>query len=295
MAEKVPVLWPWQGGKARLAPWIANRLPPHRVYVEPFAGTAAVLLAKVPSPIEVLNDANGDIIAVYRCLQDPGLSRQLWRRIRWTPVSRAEWIKAHEPPDESDLVEQAARFLVRMLQGFGGKPNASAWGGGVGDDIHLRINRFLHRLRPVADRLQAVVLETGDWATVVTRYEREDTVVYCDPPYLTATDHNTYTMGSWTETEQDRLIAWALHTPAMVILSGYDHPIYDALRQAGWHQEFRRLSVSVLGRTRASRLAGGHLDPETHYRQDCVWWSPSAWQQARRQLNWFDDASVEEQ
>ena len=30
--EKVLVLWRWQGGKARLAPWIANRLPPHRVY-----------------------------------------------------------------------------------------------------------------------------------------------------------------------------------------------------------------------------------------------------------------------
>ena len=284
---EIPVLWPWQGGKARIAHWIADRLPPHRVYVEPFAGTAAVLLAKAPAPIEVLNDANGDIIAVYRCLQDPVLMRRLWRRICWTPISRAEWERAKEPVTE-DLVEQAARFVVRMVQGFGGKPNASAWGGGMGDDIHLRTDRFLRRLRPAAQRLHAVVLESGDWQTVVNRYERPDSVVYLDPPYLTSADHNAYTMGTWGESEQADLIEWALQTPAMVLLSGYDHPIYDALRNAGWHQEFRRLPVSVLGRTRASGLAGSHLDAEAHYRNDGVWWSPRAWSQARRQMTLWD-------
>lgn len=124
----VPILFQWQGGKSRLADWIVPRLPPHRAYVEPFAGTAAILLAKPPSPIEVLNDLNEDIVTVYRCVQDPRLWRRLYRRLRWTPISRVEWEQAIEPTD--DPVERAARFLIRHVQGFGGKPGGGAWGGG---------------------------------------------------------------------------------------------------------------------------------------------------------------------
>lgn len=287
---EIPVLWPWQGGKARLAHWIADRLPPHRAYVEPFAGTAAVLLAKSPSPIEVLNDANGDIIAVYRCLQDPSLTRRLWRRMRWTPLSRAEWERAHEPIAD-DVVEQAARFLVRMTQGFGGKPGASAWGAGLGQDVDTRIARLLRRMSAVADRLQHIVLEQGDWATVVARYERVDTCVYGDPPYLSATDSDAYTVGAWTETEQAMLIDWALTTPCLVVLSGYDHPVYDRLRGAGWHQEVRRHAVNIVARTASRGIAGGHLNVDRDYRQECLWWSPRAWAQANRQLTLFDDVT----
>ncbi len=281
----VPILWPWQGSKARLADWIAERLPPHRAYVEPFAGTAAVLLTKQPAPIEVLNDFNGDIVAVYRCLQDTGLTRRLYRRLRWTPISRAEWNRAHEPVAD-DIVEQAARFLVSMWQGFNGKPSASTWGGGLGDGIEPRIRRFLERLQVVADRLSGVALEHNDWQTVVTRYERPDTLIYLDPPYLMDHDRNAYGCGYWTETEQQRLIDWALQTPAMVMISGYDHPLMQQLVEAGWHRELRRLPVNVLGRTEQSgRIQGLRTED---YRVENLWWSPHAWSHANRQLTVFD-------
>jgi len=51
----------------------------HVVYTEAFAGGAAVLFAKEPSKVEVINDLNGELINFYRvCKLDfEGLKREV--------------------------------------------------------------------------------------------------------------------------------------------------------------------------------------------------------------------------
>lgn len=45
----------YHGGKWRLAEWIIGFFPPHRVYVEPFGGTASVLLQRAAGRQQALD------------------------------------------------------------------------------------------------------------------------------------------------------------------------------------------------------------------------------------------------
>lgn len=70
----------YYGGKTVHAQRIAALLPAHRHYVEPFAGSLAVLLAKRPSAMETVNDLDGRLMCVA-----PG-TRVLTADYRWVPA-----------------------------------------------------------------------------------------------------------------------------------------------------------------------------------------------------------------
>lgn len=105
----------YPGAKSRIANWIVNNMPKHTVYLEPYAGSLAVLFNKPRCHIETVNDLHGEVVNFFRVLRDD--PDELKRLIELTPYSRAEYDLAYQ---ESDVdVERARRFCVRCWQGFG--------------------------------------------------------------------------------------------------------------------------------------------------------------------------------
>lgn len=66
-------------------------MPDHSCYVEPFAGGAALLFAREPAKVEVLNDINGELVCTYRVVQHH--LEELVRQFKWALASRKmfEW------------------------------------------------------------------------------------------------------------------------------------------------------------------------------------------------------------
>lgn len=171
----------YYGGKQALARQIVPLLPPHRIYLEPFAGGAAVLFAKPPALRETLNDLDGTIVRFWRALRDR--PEDLAAAVAMTPYSRGEWLASREPAD--DDVEAARRLLVNVDQSFaqsratwrpGQLTGCGRWRPGVWQNLPPR-------LIAAAERLSGVSLEQGDALELIPRWDRADAVIYADPPY----------------------------------------------------------------------------------------------------------------
>lgn len=235
--DRQPVKPPfaYYGGKMQLAPTIASLLPKHDHYVEPFAGSLAVLLAKQPSRAETVNDLDGDLVTFWRVLRDR--PDDLCRAVEMTPHSRSELSSAWE--DASDELEQARRVWVRLTQSRGHSLKRTGWKFSRRIEVgHAaqRVAAFADRMPDSAARLRGVSLENRDALEVIRDYGSEPTAcLYVDPPYLGSTRATNYRV-EMLQDEAHVALADALNEcKASVVLSGYDAPLYAELFD-GWHR-----------------------------------------------------------
>jgi len=213
------------GNKDAIASEVWRRFGDVRNYLEPFAGSAAVLLMRPGGAkgIETINDADGFV-------------SNFWRAVAADPDEVLRW--ASGPPNEADLharhlwlVNQDQQFLERLM----GDPDwfdakvagwwvwGSLWWIGrgwclgqgpwvvidgefkarpEGDDRpgvrrqipHLsykRVGRINQEtLRELADRLREVRVVCGDWTRVLgaALKIKKMNAVFLDPPYGSGTD-----------------------------------------------------------------------------------------------------------
>lgn len=217
------------GAKWAMASWIIDRLPAHVCYVEPFGGSAAVLLTKQPSRHEVLNDIDGDVVTFFRVLRTQ--PEELARQAVMTPHSRAELELAFEPAD--DDLERARRFFVRSWQTYGGYRRTGQTGfrfDSKRDDYNgtLMWARAPLKLLPAAARLKRVIIEHDDWRRVIDRYDGPETVFYCDPTYLAATRTAKYEYHhEMTPADHEELLGRLQTIQGMALVSGYRSELYD--------------------------------------------------------------------
>ena len=89
MTRTIPAPFPWFGGKKRVADTVWRALGNPDNFVEPFAGSLAVLLARPHAPrTETVNDSDGLLI-------------NFWRAVKHDPEAVAE--AAFYPINECDL------------------------------------------------------------------------------------------------------------------------------------------------------------------------------------------------
>ncbi len=171
-------IWGSPAGKKRIAERLVAMLPAHRAYVEPFAGSAAVLFAKDPVAVEAINDADPEIARAYKILKAL-TARDLGRlrKMDWVgDEARFKGLIDETPRDDATWLHRflyLTHFSYGKMRGKSFSPSVS----GVEAKTIDRIEKF-------APRLKKVRVFGGDYRKVVEKFDGKDTVHFLDPPYF---------------------------------------------------------------------------------------------------------------
>lgn len=166
----------WPGGKTRLLKHILPLFREHNLYVEAFGGGLAVMLGKERSRAEIVNDANGELVNLYRYAQFH--LDALIQEVAFTLNSRANLAALVVQPGLTGL-QRAARFLLRNRMSFGGNGRDFA----VTRDASPSRENVLECLRALSARLDKVNVENLPYERLFRLYDRADTLWFLDPPY----------------------------------------------------------------------------------------------------------------
>lgn len=269
MTVTAPVIR-YHGGKFRLAPWVMSFFPPHRIYCEPFGGAAGVLVQKPRAYSEIYNDLDGDLVNLFRVMQDDALRAKLTELLAHTPYAREEFDRAWKPA--RSRLERARRLIIRAQMGFG---SAGATKGTTGFRIDTKREyetaqhvwaMYPSNLAAIGLRLTGVLLENKPAIDVMRNHDTPDTLFYVDPPYVHTTRCRITGKGSargyrheMDNADHAELLDALLGLTGMVVVSSYPNPLYDE-RLQGWERH-----------TTTARISGGR---GTATREEVVWINP---------------------
>lgn len=224
---------------------IINNFPPHRSYLELYAGSLAVFFNKDKDILETINDINGRLVNMYTIMRTK--PEKLKRAVHMTLYSREEYELSKTV--SADSLEDARRMLVRCWFAVGGKTNSDKIGfkrniSYNGPFNCYEWNDMPNRIQIAAERLKDAQIENKDAVTLLKEMNDPDTLVYADPPYLNETRKSKhYSDEMSTQQHIDLLRALKEHA-GPVILSGYDSELYNEYL-SDWYQIRTKVIVGI--------------------------------------------------
>ena len=244
---------------------IVPLIPKHMVYVEPFAGSCAVLFKK-PYPAvtnidhyrEVINDTDKDLINFFTVLRDNG--EALCEKLTLTLYSEEEYRRANVI--ECDDLERARRFYIKVMMSFGSKVSNGWKRKFNSENCALTWYNKVNALPQYIDRMRHVAIACDDALKVMDQFDSPQTLFYLDPPYINT--HQGHYKG-YTREHYEQLLDKMQHVQGACLLSHY--PLPDMSYPTEWREYRFRTSSTVAGTNDKVAKQGTE-------RTECVYYKP---------------------
>ena len=256
------IVIPYPGKKNYLAKWIVEHFPQgyqNMTYLEPFFGSGSVFFCKERSMIETINDLDSEIFNLFLQIRDN--PEELILSIMNTAWGRDEFDLSFEKSDNP--IEQARRCIVRFWFNVGA---SAKYKNGMRFEIKSNTGgfKYFHIKLPdviaeVSDRLKhdnktLVQIENRNVFELLPKYNRENVLIYLDPPYVLETrNYKKFYKFEFTDDDHVELLKQISVTNAKVIISGYENNLYE----------------KFLGNWR--KVKKGSKDQAGNIRTECLW------------------------
>lgn len=236
----------YPGAKNRLTDWICSYIPKHEVYLEPYAGSMAVFLAKEQSKIETLNDLDGNVVNYFRVVRDHPM--ELISKLEMTPYARDEYNEAFKVLEEDSDVEKARKFAVQCWQGFGCsnlyRNGFRTSQQGTSPHTTKEWREIPLRLQKASNRLMNAQIENLPALELIKRYNTRDVFMYIDPPYLHSTRKNYLSKYEMDDSDHVELLEILVQHPGKILISGYENDLYNQYL-VGWKKVHKKAQAEA--------------------------------------------------
>lgn len=259
------------GGKSNMKNEIRKYFPTdgsYNIYVEPFGGSYSIGLSYCGDvPCEIYNDLNRNVYALYSVLQDDVLYQEFKRLCDLTIYSedlRKEYME-NLKGDGLTNVERAYQFFYVNRTSHNGI-------GGFSCNTIVRRNMCksvsdmlsaIDRMDALHQRMSKVVVLNRDAISLVEKYCDENVFLYCDPPYVWDTRGEARYDVDMSNEQHMRFIETCLKSKAKILISGYDHPLYDRFVDNGWEKiqfDVKTVSGTMQPKTKTETLWRNYKD-----------------------------------
>lgn len=208
----------WAGGKRQLINNIIELVPKtYNRYFEPFIGGGALLFALTPSEATI-NDANSELLAIYRCLADNDCYNLMIESLNFHEDNHNEdyYYRLREQDREpnfklTSLWERASRTIYLNKSCFNGLYRVNSKGffnvpSGKKKKVQTYDRDNIIKLHNYFITQKVTILE-GDFSIAVKDAKKGD-FVYFDPPYDPFDEKDSftsYTKFNFSKEDQIRL------------------------------------------------------------------------------------------
>lgn len=246
MSKRIRPPFKIHGGKYYLSKWVVEHFPEGYEamdYIEPYIGAGSVILNKEKSPLEVVNDINEGIVQIYRALRDE--PKHFIRKLKYTTYSENVFNRELKRTEFEDYMDHAFNEFVLRRMSRGGLKKAFAWSdrqrGGQPGDVNAW-NTILGILPEIAERLSEIHVFNKPALEIITSFDDENALCYCDPPYLTETRTSQKAYEDEMTDDDHIELSKALNNfRGKVIISGYPSTLYNRLYQ-NWNMVEKQIA-----------------------------------------------------
>ena len=220
----------YYGGKQNLVKTILPLIPEHKTYIEPFFGGGAVFFAKPQIKHEIINDTDGRVVNLFKCMRDN--FEELRHLVENSLHCEATYKEAKEVLKENQTgVKAAWAWWVLCNTSFSNIP-----GGGFAfskDSKEARtVKSKRDRFKTFAGRFGTVLIFNRDALDVIKRTDHAGAFFYIDPPYVSS-DCGHYK--GYTEEDFRALLGMLSNIKGKFLLSSYpETALIEARKKHGW-------------------------------------------------------------
>lgn len=231
-------------------------------YLEAFGGSAAVLFNKRISPIEIYNDLEDNVYSLFKVLSDRDLFKTFKEKCDLTPYSKRimDEFRTSLKEDDLSIEERAYKYFVvnrTAYNGHGGFSSSPA----IRRNMSKSISDYLStvdRLYEIHQRISKVIIHNTDAIDLIKKYDKEDWMMYLDPPYHWSTRTSARYKEDMSVEKQDDFLKCLLEcNKAKILISGYDCEEYNVLVDNGWKKvsfEVKTQNTNRVGKTKIETI-----------------------------------------